>query len=341
MLIVGLGVWWLGNRETKLPTNQINGPNNTVAGTVPPPTAPPAVNGSAARRQPDLVLSRERVQLDHLKLQPGQTVRSEPHRRTLVLVPPGGIVVDCEDARFENIDFASAHASATLLRLNVERAAFHGCSFQGLSGSQLVVALDWQGKTDTVKPGILPAGRLQLSDCVFHCSACGVQVGRVGAVQLEFTNCLHLGPGSWITLTDLPASDEPCLLALNHCTLRASASLLYLAFPHPTSGKTSEFHIRAHDCAFAPSAEGALVAGAMLPDLRISGQGSILSMAAPLVRGVSDDQVEADGLVRSRMVFAGDNLSMPADSRVVNWQAPLVSADSPGILERPLFLPLP
>jgi hypothetical protein len=39
------------------------------------------------------------------------------------------------------------------------------------------------------------------------------------------------------------------------------------------------------------------------------------------------------------MVFAGDNLRLPAASRVVRWQAPLVSADPPGILEKPLFLP--
>jgi serine/threonine protein kinase len=339
MLIVGLGIWWLGHRETKLPVNQINGATGAVAATVPPQTTPPAVNASANKGPADLVLTGERVRLDQIRLQPGQTVRSDPQRRTLVLVAPDGLIVDCEDVRFENLDFATADASAALLRLNIERATFHGCSFQGPQGSHWLVAIDWPGKTDTTKPGILPAGRLQLSDCVFHRLA-GVRVGRVGAVRLELTNCLHLGPGSWITLTHLPAPDEPCLIALDHCTLRGASALLHLSLAQGRSERTGEFHIRAHDCAFAPPSDGTLIAGDLLRNLRISGQGSILSMAASLVRGLPDEQVEADGLVRSRLLFAGENLSVPAESRVVSWQAPLASPDPPGIVEKPLFLPV-
>jgi hypothetical protein len=95
---------------------------------------------------------------------------------------------------------------------------------------------------------------------------------------------------------------------------------------------------------FGPQPEESL-----LRRLRIGGQGSIISPEAPLAlwqgdygppRALSDEHIEAAGLVRSPIGFAGEKLNLPMASRVIRWQAPLISSDPPGILERPLHLPL-
>jgi hypothetical protein len=364
VIVVALGIWWLGHRETKLPLNSIGGGANSAATT--PPTAASSESEVASADRPsrpdDLVLSGERVKLDQLRLQPGQTVRSATGRRTRVLVPPGGIVVDCEDVRFENLDFAPALTPAlgdvwpALIHLRVERAAFLGCSFQGSGMNGSPVGIDWQGTPFNARRETFPSGRLQLVDCVFHRLDGGIQVGPVGAVRLALANCLHLGTGAWIVLADLPARDEPCLIALSHCTLRGATALLEFAFTTVGLDPVGEFHIRADDCAFSPAPQGGLVIArqhdgkALFSQLRLSGQGSILSLEAPVALWqpegrpalrLGDEEIEAAGLVRSPVVFAGENLSLPATSRVVRWQAPLASSDPPGILEKPLFLPQP
>jgi hypothetical protein len=86
----------------------------------------------------------------------------------------------------------------------------------------------------------------------------------------------------------------------------------------------------------------------LLRRLRVLGQGSILALGSPVaicqvdgaVRPVPDDQIDAAGLVRSQLTFAGDDLTLPQASRAIRWQAPLSSPDAPGILDKPLSLPV-
>jgi serine/threonine-protein kinase len=359
LLIAGLGVWWLGNRETKLPLNSIGG-SVTEADVAGQATTPAVGQAPTSPHADELVLSGDRVQLERFHLRPAQTIRSAPGKRALVLVPPGGFVVESEDLRFENLDFAPSvrpterDGPSALIRLRAERATFIGCSFQAAEALRhLITAIEWQGSTASAAPDTWQSGRLQLEDCLFGRVAAGVSVGRVGAIRLAMTNCLHLGPGPWIRLAEAPARDEPCLIALSHCTLRGARALLELSFDAAEGDRAGEFHIQADDCAFSPATPGGLVIAAspngqtLLRRLRFSGQGSILSLEAPLAlwqtsdgahRQLPDDEIEATGLVRSRMVFAGEDVSQPVASRVVRWQAPLASPDAPGILERPLFV---
>jgi hypothetical protein len=52
-----------------------------------------------------------------------------------------------------------------------------------------------------------------------------------------------------------------------------------------------------------------------------------------------EETAQVQGLVRSRVEFAGNVDNDPASSRLVRWQAPLRSLEPPGIGERTLHLP--
>jgi hypothetical protein len=51
---------------------------------------------------------------------------------------------------------------------------------------------------------------------------------------------------------------------------------------------------------------------------------------------VDESSLAIAGLVRSAVGFAGQSTGEPAASRLIRWQAPLQSADPPGIDPAPL-----
>jgi hypothetical protein len=74
--------------------------------------------------------------------------------------------------------------------------------------------------------------------------------------------------------------------------------------------------------------------------LRWSGQGSLVSPPTPMIAWLNPDGEEQPldesslsiaGLVRSEVVFVGDASPNPAANRLIRWQAPLQSANPPGI----------
>lgn len=356
VVLVAAGLAWLG-RSTPAPLAEIRGPlqSATAASAVNPALAtethPPATAGPPTASA-DLILSPGTVSLSELKPRPGQTVRGAAGQRTRAIVPPDGLLIDAEDVRWENIDFVlspstgptSATRLAVLLSLRVRQARFHGCSFQGLAGDP-TVALDWSGPEHAAELA-LPSGRIELSECLFRQLECGVRLRTAGAMRVELNNSLHLGPGAWLAMDDALRADEACLIVLNHCTLRGGQAVLRV----PLTPNSGEISVRAQDCVFAPATAGGLVAlfgsqphAVSLARLRVSGQGSVLVRDASLAiwqpdygppRALADEEIEAAGLVRSPLRFAGDAANSPAASRVVHWQAPLSSPDPPGILDR-------
>lgn len=360
IVFVAAALAWLG-RPTALPLAEIPGPIDSNAKS-PETVLSPAIPGKNASPPPQtdpptvLVLPAGAVRLTDWKLQPGQTVRSPAGTRTLVAVPAAGLAVDAEDVVLENLDFVLSDTVAdnarsqvaVLIRLNVHRAVFRGCSFQGVSGLP-VTAIDWPGP-DPLPNRQLPTGRISLTDCVFHHLDSGIRLRGAGAMRIELANCLHLGPGVWLALDRAPATDETYLMSLTHCTLRGGRAVLQM----PMSNSGGEVNLRAQECVFAPAPGGGVLAlfgsqpnDLSLARLHLSGQGSVLSPQAPLAcwqpdygppLALPDERIEAAGLVRSALGFAGEPSHVPAASRVVRWQAPLVSSDPPGILERPLYL---
>jgi hypothetical protein len=364
VLLVALGMGWWNRDRSSLPLVEIAGAP-PAAMLTPEPVLAPANQPKAADAEElsnngpaDLVLPAGAVNLSELKLEPGQTVRGASGSRTILIVPADGLAIETEDVRFENIDFTSALPAAdasrpaVLVQLRALRAAFHCCSFQALSGSSLpAIAIDWPGPVSPPRQ-TLQTGRLVVSSCVFHRIDRGIFFRGAGAIRIDLENSLWLAAGAWMTVDHLPRADEPILIHLTHATLRGGRALL--ESPSAGTGPAGEIQLRLEECALAPARGGALVAlfgpqpeESFLRRLRISGQGTILSPEAPLAvwqgdyggaRLVPDEQIEAGGLVRTSIGFAGGSLDQPAAARVVHWQAPLVSPDPPGILDAPVAL---
>ena len=322
-----------------------------------------AVSPSDVPRSPsetpptDLVLgSGGPLSIESLPLRAGQCVRGMPGERPLVVVPPGGLPVEAEDVRFENIDFLWNHragaegttaSDAAIVDLRVGKAEFRGCSFRAARGDATPpAAIRWThpaARDDS--PLSLPSGRVRLADCVIYGLAAGIDCRTVGALAVEISNTLALGGGPLLRLDHAPRQDEPVLISLSQVTLRNGGPLLQCRFgriePQP-----GEISVRSLGCALVPHMDSALILfdgpqppEPLLGSIRWTGQGSLVSPEATIaawrgpdgVQTVLDDaSISISGVVRSEVGFAGDARSGPAASRIVHWQAPLQSTDPPG-----------
>jgi hypothetical protein len=315
-----------------------------------------------------------------VQLRAGQRVRAALGHRATLTVSGAGLIVDKEAVRFENIDFVWRAASLTerasregpaIIRLLAGRAEFCGCSFrcvtEGDGGgrkrasdnaadvslspvSAPVVAIRWIHPVQ-IDPSetSLPSGRIRLADCVFERVGAALDCRTVGALGIELTNTLHLGPGPLLRLDHSPRSDEPLSLSLSQVTLRDGGPLLECLAAH-VDQQPVEIVVEATACVFSPrSGEPLVRCAGISPErlrggLRWSGQGSLVTPQTPILnwRGpdglhtVDESALSIAGLVRSEVEFAGSVSSDPAGSRIVRWQAPLQSANPPGIDPAPL-----
>ncbi len=312
---------------------------------------------SAVRIPPPLVLSAERP-IDWNSTAPtlhsGQTVRGRPGERPLVVVPPAGLVVAVDDVRFENVDFLWRPNSdapidperAALVELRASRACFAGCTFQavGRGPNTRPVAIVWTGPR-RASP-LLPAGRLELNECVVSGVASGINARLTAPLEIKIDNTLSLGPGPLLQFDQLPKADEPIEIALTNSTVRDAAGLVVFHCHRTPPSETGSISITTNDCVLAPGARGALVlfAGStssadLAKSIQWSGQGSLsptgVSVAARVGKGgpatTDDVDVSIDGLVSGRIEFAGPPDAGSSASRVTHWIAAAQSADPPGI----------
>jgi eukaryotic-like serine/threonine-protein kinase len=338
------------------PSSRSVNPRETPSDETPVPVLP-------AAPPRDLVLSADKpIDGQSLKLLTGQRVRGTKGLRPVVLVPPGGLIVSVEDVRFEGLDFVWQHAAeagktgdppAAVIQLRAARIAFHGCRFQaGPTATTLPAAIAWTHPTDAQAGALsLPSGRVQLSDCVLQRVSAGIDCRTAGALTVDLNNTLFLGSGPLVRLDHCPGGDEPVLLNVAQVTLRGSGPLLECRYPQ-IEVQPGEIAIQATGSVFAPAANMPLVrfSGSddperLLQNLRWTGQGSLVTPATAIAawqgsqgspKTLDDALVSIAGLVRSEVVFAGGVQAGPAASRAQRWQAPLQSADPPGIDPKPL-----
>ncbi len=306
----------------------------------------------------ELVLSAGRARrLEPGELRRGLCVRGEPGCRPLVLVPPGGLAVEPEGVRFENVDFlwnppagpvSPPPTEEAIVHVLAARAEFQGCTFRGTdAGTRLPVAVRWTYAPRPTEAAVsFFSGQLQLSDCVLVRVAAAVSCRIVGTPAVEMANVLHLGSGPLVQLDHCPAADEPVLVGLSNVTLRGAGPLLecrYRRIPDPPGG----ISIHADGCVLVTRPQTPLLRFVgpdrperLLNKIQWNGQGSLVLPDA-LIAGweppggalhVVDDAVASiAGLVRSKVQFAGAADAGPLASRIVRWQAPLRSPDPPGI----------
>jgi serine/threonine-protein kinase len=318
----------------------------------------PAGYQQVETRPPDLVLaSDKRLAVTSLDLRSGQRVCGRSGKRVVLLVPPAGLVVDKENICFENVDFVRHRTAAmpdaknvelAMVQLRASGAEFRGCSFQGEEMTpDPISAIRWvhPARTRDVETA-LPSGRLRMADCLFSHVGAGLDCRTVGALAIEVKNTLRLGGGPLVRLDHCPLADEPASIVLEQVTLRGSGPLLECLAPRIVE-QPGEISVLSTACAFVPEAGAPLVRviGAEMPlsllgAVRWSGQGSLVAPQVPVLawRGpdggekvVDESSLSIAGLVRSAVGFAGQTSVDPAASRLIRWQAPLQSADPPGI----------
>ncbi len=366
---------WSGAKVQEISKSQIPNPKSPNPPSLVPNPRSPVV--SAAYQQPaqppmELVLPADRpTEAAALRLRAGQCVRAPSGRRAVVLAPRIGLIVDRENVRFENIDFrrvplakpvppsmplakpvppsaeGNRGAEAALVRLLAGGAEFHGCRFQAETGLIPVSAIRWIHPAATEESETsLPSGRIVLTDCLLDGVETGIDCRTVGALGIQLTNTLHLGPGPLVQLDHCPRPDESVSLALSQVTLRGGGPLLE-CFVTDAKRQPGEISVLATACVFAPEQGWPLVKvhsvdapRRFLDCLRWTGQGSLVAPLVPILawhgpdarpRFVDESALTIAGLVRSEVGFADAATSDPSSSRIIHWQAPLQTADPPGI----------
>jgi hypothetical protein len=304
----------------------------------------------------DLILPAESLsETSQLRLQNGQSVRGPLGGRATLRVSAVGLVVDREDIRFQDVDFIWQTAPAqdndpaprAILRLAATRAEFFRCTFRcEHPRGKVASAVQWTHPSRNDDSDLsLPTGRIRFIDCSFNQVAACLDCRTIGAMAIEWNNVLAVNVGCFIQLDHCPRSDEPLSILLGKVTLRESGPLVECRMPR-VENQPGDWTILATACAFAPAAPTPLVrvTGFQMPErfvdsFRWNGQGSLVTPQTPLITWrddagretpVDESSLSMAGLVRSDVTFAADASIHPADSRLIRWQAPLQSADSPG-----------
>jgi hypothetical protein len=164
---------------------------------------------------------------------------------------------------------------------------------------------------------------------------------------------LHLDAWTLVRLDHCPRADEPISIVLGQVTSRGGGPLLECLIPN-AEPQPGEINVLATACAFVPQPDVPLMrlTGVELPErllaaIRWSGQGSLVGPHVAMIawqgpdgrqQALDESSLSVAGLVRSEVQFAGEASSGdPAASRLIRWQAPLQSADPPGIDPTPLL----
>jgi hypothetical protein len=149
------------------------------------------------------------------------------------------------------------------------------------------------------------------------------------------------------------------VFSMEQVTLRGTGPLLQCdcgtLASQPEETPPGEISVQAAGCVFAPASgrallllEGANSPQGTLKGVKWTGQGALVLPESPIAawqradgaeQTLDESAVSMAGLVRSAVSFAGDAKDVPAGSKAVRWQAPLQSADPPGVDTDALPLP--
>ena len=301
-----------------------------------------------------LLSSKEPVTLDPSKLTDGARVSGPSDSRATVVVRGSPITVTNEDVLFDNIDFVwqagpitrPGKESSAILQVESGRVRFRRCTFQSASGEanacsaiRWVFPIDRSGQT-------LPTGKLSLHDSVFCRVDAAVDARTAAALTIECDNLLHLGPGPLVRLDHTPPVDEPLGLTLTNVTLRQAGSVLEIHEQTPVN-KPGTISVNAQLCIFEPKEGGALLSfvGPTAPTaiagaVYWTGEGALVTPEASIAHWgnpsgttteLNDAAFSIAGLVRSRVEFAGAAEAVIESNVARRWQAPLPTAEAPGI----------
>ncbi|HEY1786015.1 MAG TPA: protein kinase [Pirellulales bacterium] len=345
--------------KAPLPTPETREPHR-AGGAASPPAKPAETPVAywAADAAPPLVLPHDRtIELDRILPRAGQIVRAATGHRARVVVSGRPAMLPVEDVSFEQIDFvldpapgsASAGAPA-IFALAAGRANFRHCTFTASSAAPSeATAIAWRGPSRSARGAVDWQGRLTLDSCTIRGFGTAVQCPSAQRATLELTNSLLVGCGSVARLVRAPRGEEACEVWLIHVTARETGPLVRIDYEELPAA-IGQLTITAQESTLAPRRGEPLVlfAGPAAPEpllaaMEWQGQGSLVTPETTIaacrfgdapVDPIADDDLTVAGLVRSQVGFAGESLTVSADSRTVRWQAALQSSEPPGIDDR-------
>ncbi len=323
-------------------------------------TRPVATPDGAAVVAREFVIAAARpVPWSQIRPHAGQVIRSRAGERAQVILPPEGASLAVDDLRFEDIDFVMPRADSSTraaLLLTASRTIFVRCSLRALEA--VPTAIDWSpsGTSTSARPvsASAQATSLALRECVIAGPCAAVRPARLAGSMLSLDGVLFVGSGPLLSVGG-SERNGPCEVQLKHCTVRGAQCVIALSAGQGAT--SSPVHVDAHGCVFAPRAGGPVLLinggespAALLRSLVWQGDGSVVTPDSPIVlwrpaagppRAVADAQLKIEGLVRSKLGFAGEMDDGPDASRLVSWQVPLRASQPPGIGEISLALPKP
>ena len=246
------------------------------------------------------------------------------------------------------------NGSSAMFRVEAGQIRFRQCTFQAVGGpADDCAAVGWVFPVDRSSLS-LPSGKLSLTDCVFSQVDAVVDARTAAALTIQCDNVLHLGPGPLVRLDHAPPVDEPLGLALKNVTLRQAGSLLEIHDPG-AANTPGTISVNAQLCVFEPPASGALLSfvgpaapASLAKAIYWTGEGALVTPEARIAQWtdgmgrtieLNDEAFSIAGLVRSPVEFAGAAEPVIESNVARRWQAPLPTADPPGI--RPGTLPPP
>ncbi len=325
--------------------------------------APLRVATDSPAGRSELVLpAGQPVTLDSSRIADGMRVTGPPGSRATVIVAGSPLVVSREDVLFDGLDFLWRPGPAeptggelpAMIRAEAGKLRFQQCTFR-VEEEQAggCAAIEWVFPVDRSGLG-LPSGRVALSDCVLIQVATAVDARTAAALVIECNNVLYLGPGPLLRLDHAPRVDQPLDLALKNVTLRQASCVLEI-HDLGAAEKSGAISVTAQLCVFAPRASGALLSfvGPAVPaglakSISWTGQGALVTPEATIAQWtdgagktaeLNDEAFSIAGLVRSPVEFAGAAEPVVLSNAAQRWQAPLPTADPPGI--RAGSLPVP
>lgn len=302
------------------------------------------------RNEDVLILDSARpVPAETLELRPGRIVRGREGTRPQISIHGAGLLLKVSNLRFENIDFLyedDGHNTATkaLILLEAPSVAFQGCSFVGNKGDEIArpVAILCQASS-THNSSAVPRN-VVLDRCMLRQLSAAIEVRGSVVPSVEAHHTL-LVDSSALLLTPVPSLKQPISLTLANVTVRHCDNVIALAYEQ-LPARPARIAVTATDCVFAQRQAifhflGAEPPQALLKMIQWTGEGSLLEEKGAVVawqsqvseadERIDDAEVAIDGLARSRLQFAGDKLSDAADSRLVQWAAPVGGIAPPGI----------
>ena len=324
---------------------------NPEHGSVSPVSFETDANGNKSATIEDVLIldSTEPIAAETLELRPGRIVRGRENSRPQIDVRGVGLLVSVSDVRFENIDFTYQGepvetGRAAFVRLDAARIEFRGCSLRGprSGGNSGPVGVYCVASSAT---GASPLPRhVVLDRCAV--SHLGAAVETSGAVVLSIDNVqtLLVECGSLLK-TEWPILRHPISLRLSNVTLRSCDYVLACRFEQLPS-HPGRISVTASDCVFAPrhsifNLQGPQPPLPMLKMIQWTGQGSLLDEKATMVtwqleagegtEQIDDADVAIDGLARSKLQFAAEDTSTPAESQLMKWNAPVGGIAPPGV----------